>query len=64
MDDLSLRVLIESFLRNVEECEHAAGDGIELIGATWPLGLDRLYEILHGMLRIEHEYMLFDWLMQ
>ena len=62
MDDLSFWMLIESLLRNVEECKYAAGDGIELIGATWPLGLDRLYEILHGMLRIEHEYMLCDWL--
>jgi hypothetical protein len=55
MDDLSLRMLIESFLRNVEKCEHAAGDGVELIGATWPPGLDRLYDILDGMLWIEHE---------
>ena len=55
MDDLSLRMLIESFLRNVEKCEHAAGDGIELIGATWPLSLNRLDEVLHWMARIQHE---------
>jgi len=55
MDDLSLRMLIESFLRNVEKCEDAASDGVELIGATWPPGLNRLYDILYGMLWIEHE---------
>ena len=55
MDDLSFWMLIESLLRNVEECKYAAGDGIELIGATWPLGLNRLYEVLHWMVRIEHE---------
>jgi len=55
MDDLSFRMLIKDFLRKVEECEHAAGDGIELIGATWPLGLNRPYEVLHWMVRIEHE---------
>ena len=63
MDDLSFRMLIESFLRDVEECEHAAGDGIELIGATWPLGLNRLHEVLHWTVRIEHEYMLFGWVL-
>jgi len=64
MDDLSFRMLIESFLRNVEECEHAAGDGIELVGATRPLGLNRLHEVFHGMLRIEHEEMLLVWSVQ
>ena len=29
--------------------------GVELIGATWPPGLDRLYDIFYGMLWIEHE---------
>ena len=55
MDDLSFWMLIESLLRNVEECKYAAGDGIELIGATWPLSLNRLDEVLHWMARIQHE---------
>ena len=64
MDDLSLRMLIESFLRNVEKCEDAASDGVELIGATWPPGLNRLYDIPYGMLWIEREYVLFGWAVQ